>query len=415
MQWIKITTFIVLFVSELHAITLEDSIFNAYKNSNEIAIQQMNIDISKAEITHSLQKFLPSAKYSLQRGTGYVSGLSAAGFGSDHAYNIKNDTFSITSDLSLHQIIAIQIQSFQNLRSSKAKYSAFLNSFTVDIVQNHLDIIIANESLNLMKIMEKDIGIDKYNSQIKSITESINHIENIGVESKYDDITSRVIQSEMAFEILKDRYKTITKNDAKNLELPNKFKLPAINFEEYLEMTLRENKDLEDMKAQMIIVNSVNIASYLDLFMPKISVSYVDSKSIIAFLPGSPLIRTKATTTSLDFALYENGDKLNNTIQASIQKRILERKKLILEDSLKLSAKTYWSNHHSFLLLEKSKKKALEISNIKLAVALEKFSKKSISFSELVKMRVDFYNAKIDYLRVYREFVLNYYKILSLV
>ncbi|QED23602.1 TolC family protein [Candidatus Deianiraea vastatrix] len=403
------------FLEESFATTLDETILLARRNSDQIAIQELNIDLSKAEIAHSLQKFLPSAKYNMQRGTGTVTGLSATGFGSDRDYKVKNDTLTVNFDLSLHQIIAKQVSSWQDFQSAKAKYRGFINSFTIDIVQNYIDIIIATESLELTKVMEKDIGAQKYTSQVKSITESINNIEYLGIESKYDDITSRVIQAEIALEQLKDTYRIFTKRDPSNLQLPSVFKLPAPNLAKYQEMVRANNTDLESMKAQITSISAAKTASYLDLIMPRISYIHQDAKSIIAFLPGAPIIRQKTDLLNLDFGIYENGDKVNQVIQASIQSRILEHQKALLADKLELSSKMYWANHHSLLLLYKSKKEALDIANVQLGIAKERFKKGSSSFISLIQSRVSFYNAKIDYLRAYREFVLNYYKMLSLI
>ncbi len=387
----------------------------AHRNSDRVAIAELGIDLMQSDFTAALQKFLPNISYAVQRGNGrFIYPESNTGFFSGtRDYNIKTDTFAISEDLSLHKILADQVSSWKKFKSESAKFKAFLHEITLLIVQKHLDIVIAGESLQLMKMIEQDLGHDLKNAKVKDIFESIEPSRYIAYESKHDDASARVLHAKMQLEALSDEYEVLTKSKPTNLELLAKFRLPATNFDDFLSIVMDSNKNIEAKRAIVEMLSAAKFASFADIFLPRLSLSYQDQKIVYAFLNGAR-VSDKRTVFEASFNLYDRGDKINTAVKASIYKRINEREFELLKKELQISAKKLWSNHHSFLILEKSKKKDVQIEDRNLQIASERLKKGSISFIDYLKIKVSFYNAKINYLNTYREFVLNYYTILSL-
>lgn len=409
-----ISFFLVLFLlfqSISFSISLDESIKMAKNNSDELAMQYLSIESSESDFYSSLQKFLPSIKYSYSKGSGTVNIP-------DHVDNVsfksKNTSFSIEEDLSFHKIISNQTYAWNKLKSDKAKYQIFLNNLVLKTAETYMDVIISQENFELAKNLEKISSFDKYNASIKASLESINVNEYLGIESKSDDVTSRAIQSEMYKNIANDRYKIITKNDPKDFSLPVKFKLPTTNLNDYIKIVTENNKSIEDIKARLSMSESAKVASYSNLFLPDFKVFYTDSKSTLPFYPGNPTMRVKQLVGSLELSLYDKGDKINAINKANIATRSAEYELKIAKQEIEINAKTLWSMHHSLFLLQKSKKENLNIESNRLLTALNKYKLGNISFVDYLKIYTSFYNAKIDYLRIYKEFVINYYKIFSL-
>ena len=404
--------FIVIVTSSVtFAATLDEAIYSAHKNADEIAIRALNVNLSEVEVSHALQKFLPEVKYSIDRGSGRMN-TSIEGYGVTN-YDVKNDSFTIKEDLSLHRLIPEYIVRQNTLKSDLAKYQLFLNDFTIRMVQNYVDIIIARENLALAKDLDISIASEEYNSTIKKIIGSINIIDFLGVESRYDDSQSRIIQAQMQVQQLEDLYALYTKTQPTSMNLPTKFLLPANNLNDYLAMVRTSNKSLEDIRSRMIVASSSKNAAYVDLFLPKASVEYADKKSIFAFFPGTPSFQQKQLVMSLEMDIYDKGEKVSNIAKASILKRMTERELQMAHDTLEIQAKTLWGSHHSLYLLHQAKRKELEVEQARLNIAKAKFAKKSISLVDLVQVKANFYNAKINYLNTYKEFVVNYYKLLG--
>lgn len=406
---------IFLFVSQnlqIKAVTLDNAIQMAHENADQIAIQSLNLDLSKAEVTNALQKFLPRISYGFQRGTGTLT--TSLYPGESMNYDIKNDTFSVKEDLSLHRIIPEYIVKQKTLQSNIAKYQMFLSDFTLLVVENYIGIIIARENLALAKDLDLSIASMNHDATIKNIIGSINVIEFLGIESRYDDSKARVIQAEMQVQQLESIYKLYTKSQPGNLSIPHKFILPTTTLQDYLAMVNETNKTLEDIKNRIIVTDSAKFASYADIFMPKLSAEYADMKSIFPFFAGAPSFRQKQFVTSAEFEIYDKGEKFTNVSKANIANRIVEREMLLEREKLQIKANNMWANHHSLYLLTQAKRKDLEVEQARVNIAKAKFKNRSISLVDMVKTQVNFYNAKINYLTTYKEFVLNYYKLLAM-
>ena len=396
----KILIILLFFCTNLHALTLEETINHSSQHNNLIQQQNLIISSYKAQkVSNFSEVFLPSAYLSYNK--------------QDNNNNKAIEkAFNVSYNLSELYKGSIGYKSGSEfLNHSILDANIIKNSIIISIIDLYLNIIeinknieVYNQSLNLKQKMLKQV-----NEKVK--TGSTIPSSAYLIEAEVEEIKSLINLENKKLETEQSRFYSTTKLKAKHLISPKNPIFEHNKLENFLQDVETKNINIQSIKNKKTS-SKYNVKYETSKFLPDFSLAYqkYSNKNVTPLNvkeDGSKIV------LSAKFYLYKPG-LISNVRQKAYEYRASQFE-LFNEIENKLNeARELWFLHQYYKDQLKSKTKIVKIRKLIVKERMQNYNFGMSEITEILDEENNLRNAELDLIKIKSKMVLNIYKMKTL-
>ena len=415
---IFLLTLIVLITQNVNAITLSESLLQAYINNPELNAERENIKVSKEDLKISKSEFLPTITLSGSKSQETTEKLTDRDGSVSAITDVNPKTHSIDIEQKIFQGfsgIASVNKSKIGLNLAEAKLLKVEQDILYKAIEAYSGLMFSNQKLiinqNNVNLLERQVETDQARLERGQITladlaqseSSLAGAQAKLIEAKNEVITAKLIYQKIIGPI--DDPKTLDKN------LDLKFEIP-LDLNEAIKISKINNPNLIISKLEFEQSEEDLIIAKSDL-SPSATLSFNSSRS--DDLSSSVDERDKETLkATISWPIFKGG---KNTASVNKSKNLKNRKKLLFDNAIKTNetnVASAWSSlqsSKSLLNSVKSQVKAAEIANEGITVEYE--SGLGRSTLDVIQSNSILLSSKISLADSERNYLLSQFKLLQ--
>ena len=409
---------IVLITKNVNAITLSESLLQAYINNPELNAERENIKVSKEDLKISKSEFLPTITLSGSKSQETTKKLTDRGGSITTITDVNPKTHSIDIEQKIFQGfsgIASVKKSEIGLNLAEAKLLKVEQDILYKATEAYSGLMFSNEKLiinqNNVNLLERQVETDQARLERGQITladlaqseSSLAGAQAKLIEAKNEVVTAKLIYEKIIGPI--DNPKTLDKN------LDLSFKIP-IDLNEAIKISKINNPNLIISKLEFEQSEEDLIIAKSDL-SPSATLSFNSSRT--DDLSSSVDERDKEILkATISWPIFKGG---KNTASVNKSKNLKNRKKLLFDNAIKTNetnVASAWSSlqsSNSLLNSVKSQVKAAEIANEGITVEYE--SGLGRSTLDVIQSNSILLSSKISLAESERNYLLSQFKLLQ--
>ncbi len=371
------------FISNTHALTLEQSIDLAIQNSTEVQIEQKKSELTGYSRADAASMFLPNASYGMRKGHRDTS-ISKFSDG------LKEDVQTLT----VSQPLFTGFQGVSRVKESIHKTDAARE--ILNMRKNDIALTVAESYLNILKLRKT---VELESEQVKNykqvltlakkrlLLNDIEYTEYTNYEAKSQTIALKAEENKMKLREYELRFENIVKQRADGLMRPLVHS-EAKSFDDMLILAQNDNPKVKSSKHALKAAKSA-VAAESGKLLPKVSLSFQHEHQQSSYYFNGEPITNKVIYLDITIPIFQSGSEYASIAKANKQKQIanLENKLAVeeVEKAVKEEYHKFASLKESLVAFQEVFKGAIE----SLRLAESRFQKKDIGQMELLLKKID--------------------------
>jgi len=406
------------YAKNVFAVSLSESLLQAYKNNSELNAERENIEVSKQDLKISKSEFLPSVTLSGSKSQEDTDKLTNQSGGNATITDVNSKTQSITIEQKLFQGfggIADLEKNKIGLILAETKLLKTEQTILFKAIEAYTGLILAKEKLDInrrnVNLLERQVETDQARLEKGKITVTdLAQSESslAGAQAKFIEAKNEALTSKLTYEKV---IGPITDINSLNNNLNINFKIPN-SLNKAIEISKNSNPDLIIAKLEYE-QSEKDVAIARSDLSPSATLSLESSKT--DDFSSTYDERDKETiTATIKWPIFKGG---KNTALFNRSKNLKNRKKLLFDNALKTNdanVASAWSNlqsSKSLLDSVRSQVKAAEIANEGITVEYE--SGLGRSTLDVIQSSSILLNSEISLANFKRNYFLAQFKLLQ--
>ena len=428
--YIKLCKYCLIFfclnIYNAKAITIQEAIRLAYKNSETIGIKRQQADFGKINFQSSILGFLPSVSTSY----GYNKIISSRNDMNNNLANGANNndsnmmsgianlssaqtaSVSMRSSLALWKTIPGLYIAWTGLKAKEEEYKKFLEDFGLLFVQTYMDIIYNTKALDVYSQMSNTLEAKVKRVTVMNKYGTVKRDKVVLAEAQYYKNKADEINIKSSLQRVKMDYKIMTGIDPVDLVMPDisGAKLPAEDKQSFVSLVLSNNSKIKQVYNEMISQKHYMAIQGFDM-LPE---PYSETSFMWYKIPGIMNYKAWYQGIGVSWTINGNNNRLANFRKEYKTYRIADLNYHLTLKEIEQDAEYAWDQYFAMLELVKATEKALKASKDSLQEVKVSVSTGTSTFIDEMDVENNYLNANLDYLNANKALILAYYKMIGM-
>ncbi len=398
---------IVFFSKNSNATNLQDAVDAAQISNRNIKLEQLKLNSIKTEKTKAISEFLPnvSANVSYGQRNSFYQGQTY-----DRSTKQRTEEIKLEQPIfdGLHSVSKYREANYR-IKSSSSKKSDKVQEVSFAAIQSYCNLFRYQE---LAKLQEENKKLGKKFSDLVNRRKEARIIDNADIikftyevsltEEKYFDVLNRLNKA-------KFEYKNIIGQLHENLSAP-KIIEEEFNKEKVLEVALSQNHSIKSYHYNYLASKAAYNAEKSN-FLPKVSLTASATKQDKVVYLNNQDLNQKSVFLNVSVPIFQKGVEYANVSKAGYDRDAAKEEYEITKDNISKEVSQALEEYHFFSEINKTNKKLFELAKNRAAIFTKRSDLKVEDPIEVIRVKIEANDRKINYINSEMDLVTTYYKI----